>query len=66
MKFFRLACFEHFGPSRVSRLHDTSIIDQLLVDGFNPLKNISQSGSTSQLLGKYKMFQTANQITLHG
>jgi hypothetical protein len=29
-----------------------------------PLKNISQIGSSSQLLGKIKMFQTTNQYCL--
>jgi hypothetical protein len=34
-----------------------------LLGGFNRLKNISQIGSSSQLLGKRKaMFQTPNQV----
>ena len=36
-----------------------------LVGGFTPVKNISQIGSSSQLLGKIKfMFQTTKQVYL--
>ena len=54
-------CVECYPPVKHGKLENPSYIDRQVVTP--PLKNISQIGSSFQLLGKIKaMFQTTNQI----